>query len=223
MAGIGVKLNNIYGKNTLTTDVIGMGYSTVMTIAPMLTVIGALCIMEYFLDFSSVGYVTRELFSCTVLYIFIFALLTASPFNSVLSKYMSDVIYEETYADIMACYYVGLFLNILLSSLVGIPFCIHEYLVGKVDIIYVFTGYCGFIALVFVFYSMLYLSICKDYKKISFFFIIGMTVTVLLSFWFVRGLHKSITYSMLLALTIGFWLIAALEFSVVRSYFRENS
>lgn len=53
MAGIGVKLNNIYGKNTLTTDVIGMGYSTVMTIAPMLTVIGALCIMEYFLDFSS--------------------------------------------------------------------------------------------------------------------------------------------------------------------------
>ena len=33
MAGIGVKLNNIYGKNTLTTDVIGMGYSTVMTIA----------------------------------------------------------------------------------------------------------------------------------------------------------------------------------------------
>ena len=125
MAGIGVKLNNIYGKNTLTTDVIGMGYSTVMTIAPMLTVIGALCIMEYFLDFSSVGYVTRELFSCTVLYIFIFALLTASPFNSVLSKYMSDVIYEETYADIMACYYVGLFLNILLSSLVGIPFCIH--------------------------------------------------------------------------------------------------
>lgn len=223
MAGIGVKLNNIYGKNTLTTDVIGMGYSTVMTIAPMLTVIGALCIMEYFLDFSSVGYVTRELFSCTVLYIFIFALLTASPFNSVLSKYMSDVIYEETYADIMACYYVGLFLNILLSSLVGIPFCIHEYLVGKVDIIYVFTGYCGFIALVFVFYSMLYLSICKDYKKISFFFIIGMAVTVLLSFWFVRGLHKSITYSMLLALTIGFWLIAALEFSVVRSYFRENS
>ena len=45
MAGIGVKLNNIYGKNTLTTDIIGIGYSTVVTIAPMLTVIGALCFM----------------------------------------------------------------------------------------------------------------------------------------------------------------------------------
>ena len=112
MAGIGVKLNNIYGKRTLTTNIIGMGYSTVMTIAPMLTVIGALCIMEHFLGFDSVGYATRELFSCTVLYIFIFSLLTASPFNSVLSKYMSDIIYEETFEDILPCYYVGMILNI---------------------------------------------------------------------------------------------------------------
>ena len=159
MAGIGVKLNNIYGKNTLTTDLIGIGYSTVVTIEPMLAVIGSLIFMEYFLDFSSVDYTTRELFSCTVLYIFIFALLTASPFNSVLSRYMSDVIYEERYEDILPCYYVGLFLNIVFSAMVGIPFCIHEFLVGKVDIIYVFTGYCGFMALVLAFYSMLYLSI----------------------------------------------------------------
>ena len=100
MAGIGVKLTNIYKKNTLTTDIIGVGYGLVVTIAPMLLVIGALMIMEYFLDFSSVGYATRELFSCTVLYIFIFSLLTASPFNSVLSKYMSDVIYEKRHMKI---------------------------------------------------------------------------------------------------------------------------
>ena len=198
MAGIGVKLTNIYKKNTLTTDIIGAGYSMVVTIAPMLLVIGALMIMEYFLDFSSVGYVTRELFSCTVLYIFIFSLLTASPFNSVLSKYMSDVI--------LPCYYVGMLLNISLSALVGIPFCIREYLVGKVDIIYVFTGYCGYIALVLVFYSMLYLSICKDYKKISFFFAVGMTVTVFLSFLLVKVFHWGITYGMLFSLTIGFSL-----------------
>lgn len=168
MAGIGVKLTNIYKKNTLTTDIIGVGYSTVVTIAPMLVVIGALVLMEYFLDFSSVAYITRELFSCTVLYIFIFSLLTASPFNSVLSKYMSDVIYEEKYEDILPCYYVGMFMNILLSSVLGIIFCVREVIVGKVDIIYVFTGYCGYIALVLVFYSMLYLSICKDYKNLVF-------------------------------------------------------
>ena len=52
---------------------------------------------------------------------------------------------------------------------------------------------------------------------------IGMTVTVLLSFLFVKVIHMSITYGMLLALAIGFWLIACLEMSVVRNYFKENS
>ena len=223
MAGIGIRLTKIYNKNTLTTDIIGMGYSTVVTIAPMLLVIGALVIMEHFLGFSSVDYITRELFSCTVLYTFIFALLTAAPFNSVLSKYVSDVIYKETYEEILPCYYVGMFFNILLSAALGIGFCAHEILVGKVDIVYVFTGYCGYIALVLVFYSMLYLSICKDYKKISFFFALGMTVSVCLAFLLVKVFAWSITYSMLLSLVVGFWLIACLEMAVVRSYFRENS
>lgn len=223
MAGIGVRLNKIYDKNTLTTDIIGVGYSTVVTIAPMLVVIGAIMAMEYFLDFSTVKYAERELFSSTILYIFIFSLLTAAPFNSVLSRYMSDVIYNETYEDILPCYYLGLLINVVFSALVGIPFCIHEHFIGKVDIIYVFTGYCGYIALVFVFYSMLYLSICKDYKKISFFFVIGMIAAALTSFFMVKRLKWPITYSMLLAVTIGFWVIAALEFSVVRSYFRINS
>lgn len=223
MAGIGVKLNHIYGKNTLTTNLVGMGYSAIVTIAPMVLVIAALLIMQALLDFSKSGYAQRELFACTILYIFIFSLMTASPFNSVLSRYLSDVIYDETYEDILPCYYLGMFLNIFLSCLVGIPFCVREYLVGNVDLFYVFTGYCGYVALVLVFYSMLYLSICKDYKKISYFFFLGMTLTVFLSVIFVRILYWEITFGMLAAMTVGFLVIAGLEFSVVRSYFKVNS
>ena len=91
MAGIGVRLNRIFEKNTLTTNLVGFFYSTVVTVAPMFVIIINLILMEYLLDFASVGYVTRELFSCTILYTFIFSLLTASPFNAVLSRYMSDV------------------------------------------------------------------------------------------------------------------------------------
>ena len=107
MAGIGVRLNRIFNKNTITTNLVGFGYSAVITVAPMFLVILAVVIMNLLLGVNKLGYAQRELYSCTVLYIFIFALLTASPFNAVLSKYMSDVIYEETYADILPCYYVG--------------------------------------------------------------------------------------------------------------------
>lgn len=167
MEGIGSRLSKIFEKSTITTYLIGFAYSSMSTVTPMLVIILNILLTGYFLDFSSLGLVERELFSCTVLYIFIFALLTCAPFNSVLSKYMSDVIYEERYQDIRPCYYLGLLMNLTLSSLLGIPFCLWEHFVGKVDVFYVFTGYCGYIALVLVFYSMIYLSIAKAYEKIS--------------------------------------------------------
>lgn len=223
MAGIGIKLKNIYGKETLTTNLVGMGYSTMITIAPMVLVIGAIMIMQVLLEVSKSGYATRELFACTVLYIFIFALLTSSPFNSVLSRYMSDVIYEEKFEDILPCFYVGMIMNITFSSLFGIPFCIREYLVSDVSPFFIMAGYCGYSMLVIVFYEMLYLSICKDYKKISFFFLLGMVATVLCSLFFVHVLRMEKSFSMLLSLDIGFLLIASLELAMVRRYFRENS
>ena len=79
MAGIGVRLNRIYHKNTITTNIVGFFYSIVMTIAPVLVVILNLMLMQKVLKFNTVGYFDRELFSCTVLYIFIFSLLTTAP------------------------------------------------------------------------------------------------------------------------------------------------
>ncbi len=223
MAGIGVKLNKIFGKETITTNMLGFGYSTMVTIAPMFVVIINVIIMSNVLGYASVGYARRALFSGTLLYIFIFSLLSASPFNSVLSRYMSDVIYKERYDDILPCFYVGLAMNIVLSCLLGIPFCIWECVVGHVNLLFVFTGFCGYISLVMVFYSMLYLSICKDYSKISFYFFLGMVVAFLLSLFFVKVLHREIIYSMLLALTCGFFFTASLEIATVRHYFVKNS
>jgi len=223
MAGIGVKLNKIFGKETITTNLIGFGYSSIVTVAPMFVVIGNIILMSYFLGFEKIGYSDRNLFAATVLYIFIFSLLSAAPYNAVISRYMSDVIYEETYEDILPCYYTGLGITVLTAIILGIPFCVWEFFVGKVALYYVFTGYCGFIALVLVFYSMLYLSICKDYAKISLYFFLGMLLAFILAFVFVKHYRMSITYSMLLALAIGFALTAILEMATVLRYFRKTN
>lgn len=62
MAGIGIKLNKIFEKNTLATHILGFGYSVVVTIAPMLVVILNILLMGWFLGFNKVGYTDRELF-----------------------------------------------------------------------------------------------------------------------------------------------------------------
>ena len=172
------RLNNLFQKNTLTTDLLGFFYSTVVTVAPMFVVIINLVLMEYFLDFSSLGYAERELFSCTVLYTFIFSLLTSAPFNAVLSRYVSDVIYQERYQDILPCYYLGMIFNVTLSCIFGIPFCLWEHFVGGVSVWYVFAGFWAYISLVFVFYAMIYLSICKDYQRIAQYYGAGMLLCI---------------------------------------------
>lgn len=223
MAGIGVRLSRIFGKETIATNLLGAGYSAVVTIAPMFVVIGNVMLMGYVLGYNTTGYARRGLFSCTLLYIFIFSLLSASPFNAVLSRYMSDIIYDEQYDDILPCFYVGLVLNIILSCIIGIPFCIWECAIGHVNILFVFTGFCAYISLVLVFYSMLYLSICKDYSRISFYFLLGMVLAFLLSLLFVKVFDREIVYSMLLSLACGFFLTASLEMATVKHYFKKNS
>ena len=223
MAGIGVKLNRIYHKNTITTNIVGFFYSTVVTIAPVLVVIINLMLMQKVLKFNTVRFIDREIFSCTVLYVFIFSLLTTSPFNAVLSRYMSDVIFEERYEDVLPCHRVGLLTNICFSCLFAIPFCFWEHLMGGVPIYYVFTGYCCFVSLVMVFYNMLYLSICKEYRLISLYFLIGMVTSFLLSVFLRYVCKVSITYSMLLALAVGFFLTAVLEWAKIHQFFPDNS
>ena len=61
----------------------------------------------------------------------------------------------------------------------------------------------------------------KDYKKISLFFFIGMSITVLLSLILVYLFKMETTYAMLLSLVVGFALIACLEFALTKSYFRH--
>lgn len=223
MAGIGIRLNRIFKRHTLGSMIYGSAYSMLATVTPMLVVIGTMLLMYVFLEFETVRYYDRELFSCTILYTFIFSLLAASPFNSVLSKYVGDRIFEERYEDILPCIYVGMFLNMSLAAVPGILFCIWGIVVGKLPVYWMFTAFCGYIGLSLCFYQMLYLSIIKAYKKISLFFAVGMVVCFVLSLVFHFWVGFSIIYSMLLAMTIGFFIIACLEYSYTKAYFCENS
>lgn len=223
MAGVGIKLNRIFNKRTLTASLYGIACSIGYTIAPMLVVIGCLLLMYEVLGFDAVPMLERELFSCTVLYVFIFSLMTSSPFNSVLSKYMADHIYTEDYDDIRPCIFFGLACCMLTAAVIAIPFYLHEFFVGDVPAYYVFTSFMCYLSLALVFCSMIFNSILKAYKQISMFFIGGMLITFVLSVVFRYLLHFSITYSMLLSLAIGFMVIAVLQMSNALKYFKNSS
>jgi len=223
MAGIGIQLNRIFQKRTVTSSIYGIAFSVSYTVGPMLLVVGCLLLMFSVLGFNEVPYSERELFSSSLLYIFIFSLLTTSPFNATLSKYMTDEIYLDHFDDVRASAIVGITANLTLSSLVAVPFYLRVLIVGQVPLYYVFTCYMGYLSLTLIFSVMIYNSILKNYKKIAWYFAAGMTTAFALSLLLRFVLHLGITYSMLLALTVGFLLIAILELANVLRYFRKNS
>jgi uncharacterized membrane protein len=189
----------------------------------MVLVIGTVLLMGGILDLSRASYARQELFSSITLYMFIFSLLAMAPTNGVLSRYLADVIYEEKFGDILPCFYIGLFINLVLSCMLGLPFCIWAYAQGQIELPYIVLGYCGYTALVLVFHCVLFLSASKDYRKIALCYGAGMGFSLVLSAILVYGLGWEITLSMLFSLTIGFCMIASLEFGIIKSYFKENS
>lgn len=223
MAGIGVELNRIYEKNTIGAYIWGFSYSVVITVAPMLLVIGNILLMGYVLDLSKQGYADRTLLSCTVMYMILFPYLVTSIYNGVLSKYIADSINDGAYGNILASYYLGLLINVATGCVLSVPFCIREHIVGGVEVYYVFTGFFGYTAMVLVFYGMKYLSIFKDYKLIALYYLIGMAVSFFLAFLLVKVCGWEVPYSILLALVAGFMLIACMEYAMIRQYFTENS
>ena len=70
---------------------------------------------------------------------------------------------------------------------------------------------------------MLYLSICKDYQKISLYFFDWDGGGTRLRPLFVKSMRQGDCHSMLLSLTIGFFLTAVLEYATVKRYFKRNS
>ncbi len=223
MAGIGIQLNKVFKKRTITSSVVGVGMSIVYTIAPMLLIMLSLLIMYRILGFDTVGYAERELFSCSVLYIFIFSLLSSTAFNSTLSKYIADRTFERNFADIRPCLIIGIVLKLTISTVIAVPFYLWEIFIGKVPVYYVMTTYMGFLGLSLVFAVMLYGVVIKQFKQISGIFLAGSAVMVLFSALFRYVFNMSITYSMLLAMTIGFYVISFSELFLVMRRFPENS
>ena len=61
MAGIGVRLSRIFGKETIATNLLGFGYSAMVTIAPMFVIIGNVILMGNVLGYDSTSYARRGL------------------------------------------------------------------------------------------------------------------------------------------------------------------
>lgn len=223
MAGIGFELKKLFKPNSIIMKLRGASYASITTIGPMIMIIGTLFLIYYFLGYNNVFMATRELLASSLLYVFIFSLITTAPFNAVLSRYISDKIFEEQEQDILPSFYAGLTVNLIFSALPGIPFCVRLHFAGGIDPLYCLILYGAYMGLVIVFFSMLYITALKEYLKIVFAYIVGMGITFGSSLLQHLVLGVDIEYAILSSFALGFAIIAAILYGLVRAFFKENS
>ncbi len=223
MAGIGFELKRLFQKNSVISKLRGSSYAAAVTIGPLIMVVVSLLLIYFFLGYNNLLFASRELLANTLLYVFIFSLCTTAPFNAVISRYIADKIYEHEERDILPSFYAGLGANVLLSVLLGAPFSLWLYLVGRVPPHYVLVAYCAYIGLVLVFYSMLYITAMKEYMKIAAAFLLGMALTTALSVVLVKRFGVSVAFGIILSFAAGFLVVGVTLLALIRVFFRENS
>lgn len=223
MAGIGFELKKIFKERSVVHLLKGDFYSTFAAIGPMLIIILCFILLFVVMGYQHVDMGQKDLLTSIILYVFIFSLITTSPLSAVLSRYIADKIFEEKMEDILACYDVGLLIHVVIGAALCVPFLVAAIRTGGVDPLVMLLSGCMFMALLFVFYNMTFLSALKKYRSIALTFLAGMCVTLAVSYFLYKLLNRSFLLSVLSGMAAGFLVIALVLFALVRRSFSENS
>lgn len=223
MAGIGFELKKLFKKEGVFSTIFAGIYATAVTVGPTIIVILALNIMYMLPPYIGISYHDKEVLSSTILYVFIFALILASPINIILSRYVADEIYREDYDSIFSAVETGSVLIAVFVALMGVPFGFAMYFVGNLPLYYIFMAYVFFAALSFTFYYMTFITVLKEYRKITYSFLGSLTIGVLVVLLEVYIFGISIVDAILFGLMLSFLLIAMLLLTFIKkSFVRHN-
>ncbi len=223
MAGINFELKKIFKQNNIGSTVVGIAYSSIITIGPTMISMLAIFVLYMTTGYMGVSYAERELLSSTLVYCFIFPVINTSTTGAVLSRYLADKFYEEKLEDILPSYYMGLLITVLFASILGIPFAIRLHEVGGVELVFVLVSYALFMIMNILFFSMTYLYATKDYKTVTASFIIGLVLGIFAENVLQNIVGVPIIYAILFGVTIGFFTTAILIVAYIKASFKECS
>lgn len=219
MAGIGFELKKVFRKSGFFNMFKGVLYASASTIGPIILVIIGLLSINVIMKYFNIPYFQREVLSGAILYAFVFSLIIATSIGTVLSRYISDKIFNEQEEDIIPSLYGSITLVTCITGILGIPF----YVFANLNYIFSFGAYSLLMVLSIVFILMHYVSAIKEYRKITVAFFIGILLGVLIGSIAFYVLKIDLIYVIIYSMTICFLLTAIYMFYVIRSFFKKDS
>ncbi|MCR5405714.1 MAG: exopolysaccharide Pel transporter PelG, partial [Lachnospiraceae bacterium] len=101
MAGIGFSLKKLFKQKGILNLCKAYGYSGIVTIGPMLLGIVLLVGMSFVARMAGLSDHDRELLNCMLTYSLLVSLLVTNWFNMVVTRFVSDMLYEDMDEKVM--------------------------------------------------------------------------------------------------------------------------
>ncbi|MBY6036656.1 exopolysaccharide Pel transporter PelG [Fictibacillus nanhaiensis] len=203
MAGIGFQLQKLFKEDYYSSRIKAYLYSLFVTAGPWLLVITTITVLQ--LAFSRVGIakVDRELFLLSVTYCFIFSQVLFGLQQLVVTRYVSDCLYEDKPEKVLPAFLGMLKTTVALAVLLWLVFAF----LAELPISYKLLVLGLFISINAIWVLFLFLSGAKNYSAISFGFLAGGFVTLVsTALCLYVDVSLPIAYSQAHVLLACFWL-----------------
>lgn len=207
MAGIGFELRKIFGKKTLLSHTYGILYASVVSIGPSLVFIALLFAIRFLLQYYFVTELEKLFFTSSFTYAFLVAILESAFFNTVLSRYISDKVFEGNESDICASMFGTLTVGSVISGVIALILCCRMYFHNNVPMGFLVAYYLLIILASNVYNMITYISALKEYLKVTLSYLVGTAIALVLVLVFYHVFYMHLIMACYWALVAGFFVI----------------
>ena len=182
MAGIGFELNKLINKKNFLGKVSGYFYTTSSCLGSMILGFVLLFVIQYLAKSMGQDQFIVETFTSYTTNMVFLSMIMFSVFSLVLSRYISDMIYDKKQSHIRPSFWGVISIIVPMSFIIATPILLFS----KISIIKIILLLVLLAEFVSTWVITLYITILKKYKKITLAFGLAIVITLVL----LTGIYK---------------------------------
>lgn len=221
MAGIGFELKKIYGRKTLVDNMWGTLYATMTTIGPTVMTAVLMIVLQILLNQAQITQLEIRFFISSITYALLIAFLISNFLSTVISRYIADCIYLKDISNISSSLFGSITLSTIISGIVMLVLSFGIYFYNpSVSLTFLLPYYLLGIMVTDTYILMTYASAIKQYKQITFGFLGGAAIAILVYFVCraaIPSLSKTESATISL-LSCYFFIVLILVFQSVKAF-----
>ena len=215
MAGLGFELRKVYNKGSFLAKQKAYGYAGIIYVGPMILGILLILAVVYLSVFGRFGNSERDHLLGLISYSILASLAITNIFSMVVTRYVSDMLYEEKFERVLPSYFSS---GAMMLGIGFVSYGLFLFLSG-IPLLEIVLNLLLFSELCLIWHAVNYLTAVKDYRSILKTFAMAILITLGAGF---LALSLSIPYGLLLSTCIAYAYILIQMIRIMYRYFPKS-